>query len=49
VRAHYKPLVRWVWLGALLMAFGGILAVFDKRYARQRRRQEARQGEVTLS
>ena len=49
VRAHYKPLVRWVWLGALLMAVGGILAVFDKRYARQRRRQEARQGEVTLS
>jgi cytochrome c-type biogenesis protein CcmF len=49
VRAHYKPLVRWVWLGALLMAFGGILAVFDKRYARQRRRQVARQAEVTLT
>ena len=38
VRLHYKPLVRWVWLGALLMAVGGTLAVFDKRYARQRRR-----------
>ena len=49
VRAHYQPLVRWVWLGALLMAFGGILAVFDKRYARQRRRQLVRQGEVTVS
>ena len=22
VRLHYKPFVRWMWLGALLMAFG---------------------------
>ncbi len=46
VRAHYKPLVRWIWIGALLMAAGGILAVFDKRYARQRRRQEAPAAKV---
>ena len=45
VRAHYKPLVRWVWLGALLMAFGGVLAVFDKRYVRQRRRLQAPNAE----
>jgi cytochrome c-type biogenesis protein CcmF len=32
VRLHYKPLVRWVWLGALLMAFGGFVAIFDRRY-----------------
>ncbi len=32
VRLHYKPLVRWIWLGALLMAAGGLLAVLDKRY-----------------
>jgi cytochrome c-type biogenesis protein CcmF len=38
VRLHHKPLVRWVWLGALLMALGGIVAVFDKRYARRRRK-----------
>lgn len=38
VRLHHKPLVRWVWIGALLMALGGVIAVFDKRYARQRRR-----------
>ena len=37
VRLHYKPLVRWVWLGALLMALGGGLAVLDKRYRRARR------------
>jgi cytochrome c-type biogenesis protein CcmF len=32
VRIQIKPFVRWIWLGALLMAFGGILAVMDKRY-----------------
>ena len=34
VRINHKPLVRWVWLGALLMAFGGVLAVTDPRYRR---------------
>lgn len=32
VRIHIKPAVRWIWLGALLMAAGGLLAVWDKRY-----------------
>ncbi|MEH6556605.1 MAG: heme lyase CcmF/NrfE family subunit [Oceanicoccus sp.] len=32
VRVHYKPFVRWMWLGALLMAFGGSFAATDKRY-----------------
>ena len=36
VRINDKPLVRWVWLGALLMAFGGVLAVTDARYRRVR-------------
>ena len=40
VRLHYKPLVRWVWLGALLMALGGVTAVLDKRYRRLRRRDQ---------
>ena len=34
VRINDKPLVRWVWLGALLMAFGGVLATTDRRYRR---------------
>jgi cytochrome c-type biogenesis protein CcmF len=34
LRLHYKPLVRWVWVGALLMALGGLLAVTDPRYRR---------------
>ncbi|MDH3468100.1 MAG: heme lyase CcmF/NrfE family subunit [Gammaproteobacteria bacterium] len=32
VRLYYKPFVRWIWLGGLLMALGGIVAVTDKRY-----------------
>jgi len=32
VRVYYKPGVRWLWLGALIMAIGGLLAAMDKRY-----------------
>ncbi|MGP9797625.1 heme lyase CcmF/NrfE family subunit [Halomonas sp. 86] len=36
MRIQYKPFVRWLWLGGLLMALGGILAIVDKRYRRTR-------------
>jgi cytochrome c-type biogenesis protein CcmF len=36
IRLHYKPLVRWMWLGAILMALGAFTAALDKRYRRQR-------------
>ena len=32
VRVYYKPFVDWIWGGALLMVFGGILAAADRRY-----------------
>ncbi|KFZ28312.1 cytochrome C biogenesis protein CcmF [Pseudidiomarina atlantica] len=32
VRIYVKPFIRWIWLGALLMALGGLLAMSDKRY-----------------
>jgi len=32
VRVQYKPFVRWIWLGALMMALGGLLAASDRRY-----------------
>ncbi|GAA5136308.1 heme lyase CcmF/NrfE family subunit [Alloalcanivorax gelatiniphagus] len=32
VRIYYKPMVRWIWLGALIMALGGALALTDARY-----------------
>ena len=34
VRAHVKPFVRWIWLGGLLVALGGGVTLFDKRYRR---------------
>jgi cytochrome c-type biogenesis protein CcmF len=33
VRIRYKPLISLIWLGALVMAFGGLLAASDRRYA----------------
>jgi len=35
MRIQVKPFVRWIWLGGLLMSFGGILALADKRYRRK--------------
>jgi len=35
VRVYYKPLVRWLWLGGLLMVAGAILSVFSKKKKEQ--------------
>ncbi len=32
LRIYYKPLIRWIWLGGLLIALGALLAAFDRRY-----------------
>ena len=32
VRIQYKPFVRWIWIGAVFMALGGLIAALDKRY-----------------
>jgi cytochrome c-type biogenesis protein CcmF len=32
VRLQYKPFIRLIWLGTILMALGGVLTIFDKRY-----------------
>jgi cytochrome c-type biogenesis protein CcmF len=39
VRVYYKPFVDWIWGGCLVMAFGGVLAISDRRYRIERRRQ----------
>lgn len=42
IRIYYKPFVRWIWAGALLMSLGGALAISDKRYRfRKSSQQEA--------
>ena len=40
LRLQYKPLIRFVWLGAFVIALGGLICVFDRRY-RQRVPAEA--------
>ncbi len=36
VRVNYNPMIRLVWLGALVMALGGLVAVSDRRYRPRR-------------
>lgn len=44
VRLHYKPLVRWMWIGATLIGFGAFITAFDKRYRRTRSVKELAPG-----
>jgi cytochrome c-type biogenesis protein CcmF len=44
LRLYHKPFVRWIWLGALIMSLGGLLAALDRRYYRLARRAEAARG-----
>ncbi len=39
IRVQYKPFIRWIWLGALFMTAGGLLAATDPRYRKQARRK----------
>ena len=32
MRIYYKPMVRWIWLGGIMIALGALLAAFDRRY-----------------
>ena len=32
LRIYYKPFIRWIWLGCIFMALGGVVAILDKRY-----------------
>lgn len=37
VRLQYKPFMRWVWFGGVLMMIAGLLTVFDRRYKANRK------------
>ena len=37
LRVQHKPMVIWIWLGCVMMAAGGALAVSDRRYRQARR------------
>ena len=50
VRIQYKPMIRFIWLGALVMALGGLIAISDRRYrvnVRQKARDTAEGAEAT--
>jgi len=32
LRVYYKSFIRWIWLGAMFMGIGGMIAASDKRY-----------------
>jgi cytochrome c-type biogenesis protein CcmF len=48
LRIYYKPYVRWIWLGGVLMALGGILAVTDRRYRTARKAAKVPAGDATV-
>jgi cytochrome c-type biogenesis protein CcmF len=39
IRIYYKPFIRWIWLGAIIMSIGGLLAGIDRRYRVMARRE----------
>jgi cytochrome c-type biogenesis protein CcmF len=42
VRLYHKPYIRWIWLGAIFMSLGGLLAASDRRYRVAARRSRER-------
>lgn len=36
LRLYYKPLVSWIWTGAAIMAFGGMIAAFGRQRTHRR-------------
>ncbi len=41
LRLYHKPFIRWIWLGALIMSFGGLLSASDQRYRKLARKNVA--------
>jgi len=44
IRIYYKPFIRWIWLGAIIMALGGLFAASDRRYRRLARNRSVSSG-----
>jgi len=43
ISVYYHPMVIWIWIGAMLMAFGGFVSVADRRHAYASRKAAAPQ------
>jgi len=46
VRIQYKPLISFLWLGIITMAFGGLVALTDRRYRAANRSTEVTAGQA---
>jgi cytochrome c-type biogenesis protein CcmF len=44
LRVQYKPMVRFIWFGALVMAIGGFIAITDRRYRTRKSEADERVG-----
>lgn len=49
MRVYYKPLIRWIWLGCILMTIGGVLAVSDRRYRQSVKQAATKKVTATAS
>ena len=48
MRIQYKPLIRLIWLGCIVMALGGAIAATDQRYlAKRTAKVPAAEGKAT--
>lgn len=49
IRAHVKPFINWIWLGCVMMALGGFVAVGDRRYRRATAARQLRAQSNTVT
>ena len=49
LRLYYKPFIRWIWIGAILMGLGGLLSITDKRYRLSRNFRQHSSSESSSS
>ena len=49
LRIQYKPLIRFIWLGCLVMSLGGVIALSDRRYRSSRLAASEPAGEGDLA
>ncbi len=49
LRIYHKPFLRWIWLGAIFMSIGGVLAIADKRYRKLAHRSALKLQEQVVS
>jgi cytochrome c-type biogenesis protein CcmF len=49
IRAYHNPLVPWIWGGAILMFFGGLVSLSDRRHRVGAPRRSAAPAPATAS